>query len=140
MALYKGMLYWPLFFLNTVFFVFLAHKISKKTVIQLLILFLSVGPSVFIGTHFEQYLVEQKLAAFDINHDELFSANEIIEEQERWLGILTHDTYRLFLYLISFPYAFLVSILGVLLPRLIKPLLRKRNNRFSGSRSNGLVQ
>jgi len=120
-----GYLYLAAIIVDTVFFIVLGCIVSKKTVFRILLITFSIGCSLFAGIILERYFLDRKLETFDLNHDGIFSKFEETEEQQMYFKRAINDTNILVKYVIAFPYAFIVAIVGIPVYNLIKYLLRK---------------
>jgi hypothetical protein len=122
-------IYLPILFVCTLFYIFCAFKWFKLIVVKMLIISVGIGVSVFVGVVVESELLYKKLDTFDLNHDEVFSKSEITEEQQRYFRRVVDDSHLLFTYVVAFPYGILVSLLSALMFTIIKRLQRLKRKR-----------
>jgi len=119
-----GFLYLSIVILNTVFFIILYCLLIKKTIPRLLLITISIGCSLLLGISYERYLLYEKLNSFDLNKDGIFNKFEETEEQRVYFKRVINDTNIFLKYVIVFPYALVVSILGTILFAFITFLFR----------------
>ena len=113
--------------LNTLFFIILVCLFTEKVIFKILLITIAVGCSLFVGVLFERYLLDKKLYSFDTNGDTMFDESEKTKDQQIYFERFVNDTNVLFRYLIAFPYALIVSAIGIPIFKLIRYLLSSFN-------------
>jgi len=111
---------------NIVFFIIVGCLITKNTFFRIILITISIGCSLFLGTACERKIIDMRLDKFDLNHDGLFQMDEQTPEQQYYFNRAVHDTGVLFSYLLAFPFALISAIIGIPLFNLIRYIIMRK--------------
>lgn len=100
---------------------FLSNRLGSRSITTISTVFACIA--LIAGGALLEVKYEKDLAAFDLNHDGIFSGNEITPEQIKALGRVTNDSWRVFAPYTTFVFAIfyfcVLDIFSILIPDFI---------------------